>query len=60
MSPTELQDTLNFLLVTPAACQDKPAQEEKLTELVQDYLKTFKDQEPGSDFIRMVTIAVQG
>ena len=58
MSPTELQDTLNFLLVTPAACQDKPAQEEKLTELVQDYLKTFKDQEPGSDFIRMVTIAV--
>ena len=58
MSPTELQDTLNFLLVTPAACQDKPPQREKLIELVQDYLKTLKDKEPGSDFIRMVTIAV--
>jgi len=58
MSPTELQETLNFLLVTPVACQDKPPQKEKLTELVQDYLKTLKDQEPGSDFIRMVTIAV--
>ena len=58
MSPTELQDTLNFLLLSPDACQDKAAQKEKLTELVQDYLKTLKDKEPGSDFIRMVTIAV--